>query len=358
MTSKQSTAAVMSFSPVGSILGYAGDIPTNIEALGWLPCDGRSLPSGDYKELYEAIKGAYGAPDATNFNIPALAGMFLRGVAHGASTDPSANARKALRPGGATGDAVGSMQPYGTAQPKEKIRATIPKYAVSEKGYDAGKAGRPAKWNSDQTTVNTGGGDLESRPVNKYVNYIIKIRDRTANGQPVQIPVGSIISFAAGTAPDPARWAVCDGKAVPPNGEWAALHTAIGFAHGETNEGEMVLPDYRGYFLRGISGSSGVDPDADSRKVPYPQGAPDKQGNSGNKIGSLQGFATGAPTSAPFRVTFTSLPKDRADSDGIDGLIRYLVHGFGAKTVSLSQQGGDSESRPVNLSIVWCIRAR
>lgn len=355
MTEFNSTAA--GFLPVGSILAYAGEVPAGIEASGWLPCDGRSLSSNDYKELFQSIQKAFGAPDNDHFNLPALEGMFLRGMAHGVETDPSAKSRKELRPGGATGDAVGSLQPYGTAQPKTKFTADIPNYNVERKRYDKGSAGNPAAWNDDTTTPEAGGGDKESRPKNKYIIYLIKIRERMANGHPVQVPVGALISFASAKAPDPARWVLCDGRALSPKGEWSALHSAIGFAHGETKDGEMVLPDYRGYFLRGVSGGSKIDPDAAERGVPYPDGAPGKQGNGGNKVASVQQFATGAPTSSPFTTTFTSLPKSRP-GDGIDGAVRYLVHGYGSRKVSLSQGGGDSETRPINLSIAWYMRAR
>jgi len=359
MNAAESGASGFSLLPVGSILPYAGEVPGNIEADGWLVCDGRALGRGDYRELFDAIGTAWGSPHESEFNVPAMAGMFLRGVAHGEDTDPSADARKAVQSGGASGDAVGSLQLYGTAQARTPFHASIPNYGVSKKGYDAGTAARPAAWNSDTTTVEVTGGDLESRPINKYTYYLIKCRERKANGQPVQIPVGSVIAFAGNSSsPDQAKWVPCDGRAVAPTGEWAALHKVIGFAHGETDEGEMVLPDYRGYFLRGVSGSSGKDPDAESRLVPYPQGSPDKQGNAGNKVGSLQGFATGAPTSSPFKVTFTSLPKDKTDKDGIDGLVRYLVRDYAARTVSLSQGGGDRETRPVNLSVNWYLRAR
>jgi microcystin-dependent protein len=343
--------------PVGTIMAYAGALP-NFEDQGWLACDGRPLLRERYKELWEAIGTAYGAPSDQEFNAPALEGMFLRGVVHDSTRDPSAKDRTPLRPGGNAGAQVGSLQPYGTATPGNPFEVTLENYDVSETRYDKGLAARPYKWSSADTVCSAGGGDKESRPINKYVYFIIKAASRTVTGRVVQPPVGSVMPFASEKNPDPTRWALCDGSRQPTNGEWELLFGAIQFAHGESDQGEMVLPDYRGYFLRGVSGQSNVDPDADERTAPYTEGQDGKKGNAGNQVGSEQSFATGAPTSVPFSTTFRSLPKDKADSDGIAGWVRYLVDSKGAKTVSLSASGGDPETRPWNLAIDWYIRAR
>lgn len=343
--------------PVGTIIAYAGAYSANLEEQGWLLCDGRAVDRAANAELWGAIGTAYGAPNDSQFNLPALAGMFLRGVAHGSDKDPSRADRVALRPGGNSGDSVGSLQPYGTAKPQSAFTAVIPKYDTSETKYDKGTAGRPYKWNGGSTTVEASGGDKETRPKNKYVYFIIKRSVRNVTGRVVQPPVGSVMPFAAPKNMDPAHWVLCDGKAVPTSGEFAALFAAIQFAHGQTNEGEMVLPDYCGQFLRGVSGSSGIDPDADGRTAPYPKGEDGKKGNSGNNVGSAQLDATGLPN-PPFKTTFYHLPKDKAGDDGISGAIRYLVHGADVKTVTLTQDGGDDESRPYNLAIDWYIRAR
>lgn len=343
--------------PVGSIMAYAGALP-NFEGLGWLVCDGKALSRENYKELWEAIGAAYGAPSDSEFNTPALEGMFLRGVNHTSERDPSAANRTPLRPGGNGGAQVGSMQPYGTARPKTNFRSRLAKYDVQETKYDKGVAARPYKWNSTEVAHLAQGGDKESRPINKYVHFIIKATSRTSTGRVVQPPIGSVMPFASVTNPEPARWTLCDGSRQSTKGEWALLFGAIQFAHGETSEGEMVLPDYRGYFLRSVSGKSAADPDADARTPPYPEGEVGKQGNAGNLVGSVQPFATGLPTSVPFSTTFVSLPMDKTDKDGIAGAVRYLVDGKTAATVSLTGEGGDVETRPWNVAIDWYIRAR
>jgi len=351
------TAADAGLLPVGTIVAYAGALP-DLKDQGWLPCDGAALARDKYPELWTAIGTGYGAPDDQSFNAPALAGMFLRGVAHGSKNDPSAAKRTALKLGGNVGDNVGSYQRYGTAKPTTSFEVKIDDYDVSESKYDKGKGTRPYKWNSDTKTCDATGGDKESRPINKYVYFIIKAMSRNTLGRAVQPPVGSVMPFAAPTNPDPAHWVLCDGTAQATNGEWAVLFAAIQFAHGESEQGEMILPDYCGYFLRGVSGASNVDPDADGRTAPYTDGKDGKKGNAGNQVGSVQPFATGAPTDTSFKTTFKSLPKDKAGDDGIAGAIRYLVSSATSTTVKLSASGGDAETRPNNLAIDWYIRAR
>lgn len=343
--------------PVGSIIAYAGALP-DFSSQGWLACDGKPLSRDTYQELWEAIGTAYGAPSDKEFNTPALEGMFLRGVNRDSTRDPSAADRTPLRPGGNGGNQVGSMQPYGTAAPKTKFRSRLKNYNVEKANYDKGVAARPYAWNSGDAAHLAQGGDKESRPINKFVYFIIKATSRTSTGRVVQPPVGAVMPFASKTNPEPARWTLCDGSRQSTKGEWALLFAAIQFAHGETSEGEMVLPDYRGYFLRGVSGESKVDPDADTRAPPYPDGEDGKKGNAGNLVGSVQPFATGLPTSTPFSTTFVSLPKDKTDKDGIAGAVRYLVDGKTATTVPLTSEGGDLETRPWNVAIDWYIRAR
>jgi len=81
--------------PVGTILAFGG-IVGNIPE-GWELCDGRALSSQEYKyeALYNAIATAWGDgtsgdlanPPTTDFNLPDLQGMFLRGAgSHGTQT--------------------------------------------------------------------------------------------------------------------------------------------------------------------------------------------------------------------------------------------------------------------------------
>ena len=99
-------------------------------------------------------------------------------------------------------------------------------------------------------------------------------------------PAGIIIPFAGPAENIPEGWMLCDGSAISRT-DYANLYSAIGVCWG-TGDGATTfnLPDLRGMFLRGVSGESGNDPDADSRVL-----LTDNGGNTGNNVGSYQGDA-------------------------------------------------------------------
>lgn len=98
------------------------------------------------------------------------------------------------------------------------------------------------------------------------------------------IPAGVIVPF--GGEEVPFGWMLCNGAEVSRT-EYANLYNAIGVCWG-IGDGSTTfnLPDLRGLFLRGVSGDSGNDDDADGRMV-----LNDNGGNTGNNVGSYQGDA-------------------------------------------------------------------
>ncbi|MBR6847482.1 MAG: tail fiber protein [Bacteroidales bacterium] len=98
------------------------------------------------------------------------------------------------------------------------------------------------------------------------------------------IPAGVIVPF--GGEEVPFGWMLCDGAEVSRT-EYANLYNAIGVCWG-IGDGATTfnLPDMRGVFLRGVSGASGNDEDAEDRLV-----LNDNGGNTGNNVGSYQGDA-------------------------------------------------------------------
>ena len=99
-------------------------------------------------------------------------------------------------------------------------------------------------------------------------------------------PAGMIVPFAGPADNIPEGWLLCDGSAVSRD-KYANLYRAIGVCWGTGNNASTFnLPDLRGMFLRGVSGESGNDADADSRMV-----LTDNGGNTGNNVGSYQGDA-------------------------------------------------------------------
>lgn len=94
---------VSSVTPGSIITRVTNAIPT-----GYLECNGASLATATYPELYSEIGNTFGG-DATNFNIPDFRGEFLRGWDHGRTADPDRNSRTS-RGDGVTGDNVGTKQ--------------------------------------------------------------------------------------------------------------------------------------------------------------------------------------------------------------------------------------------------------
>lgn len=201
--------------PVGSIMPFAG--PKENIPEGWKLCDGSLLSRTENTALYSAIGTAWGAGNGTTtFHIPDLRSMFLRGVDHGRALDPDRGDRGPMRAGGNTNDKVGSFQYHRLAAHKhtgETNAAGHHEHLVENRPYTGG--GYPLFWQSPSRsgdhsgythdmidashphfdnpsrkggTVHARGagthkhtftthlsGGNETRPVNAYVNYIIKL---------------------------------------------------------------------------------------------------------------------------------------------------------------------------------------
>lgn len=153
--------------PAGTVLIFAGK-PDNLPQ-GWLICDGSALSSDEYPDLFSNLSISWGdgsndASEETNFNLPDLRGLFLRGVDMGAGNDPDAGFRQAQNEGGNTGDEVGTIQtslsPGMDSEFNDPLTMT-PQMKVDESKLDK---------------IYSVSGASESRPVNASVYYIIKVR--------------------------------------------------------------------------------------------------------------------------------------------------------------------------------------
>ncbi len=180
---------------VGAVVPYGATVNEEaIRAQGWLFCNGNTVSRTEYAGLFAVIGTAHGAGDGTStFNLPDYRGIFLRGVDNGQHRDPDAAGRTASNSGGAIGDNVGSMERYATALPVASPFTTSMDgehtHTIAHVPHDnssyAVAGNYQAIWNSGFAyTANAGvhmhtvdsGGDAESRPVNTYVNYIIKFQ--------------------------------------------------------------------------------------------------------------------------------------------------------------------------------------
>ena len=144
-----------------------------LESWGWTVCDGRSLDRYHYPELFAALGYLYGGSGKA-FNLPDYRGYFLRGLDPGTGADPDRDKRTAPVPGGSA-EGVGSTQGCAFQQHEHQyLGASLAGAAAqgdqssattSQENYTTGGGAYPSDVKTSQT---------ETRPVNVYVNYIIK----------------------------------------------------------------------------------------------------------------------------------------------------------------------------------------
>lgn len=347
----------MSELPVGSILPFAGEIPSDLEDQGWLACNGREVSRSQYSELYQAIASAFGSAGTGVFNLPDFRGMFQRcymGDAPNPQTrDPDAADRSSTALGGNRGNQIGSSQLYGTAPARNPFQMDI--LDCTDRNCDKGCGTVVSTHNTGSVTVTSyTGGDLETRPVNRNVYYIIKYCS-TVGGQTVVPPVGTVIAYAgANDSTIPSDWAICNGAAHSSSdadwANWKDLYAAIGNAHGSTGTNAFNLPDYRGTFLRGVDLQSGRDKNATTRTAAAPGG------NIGDRVGSVEAAATAIPVTTSFVTTVPHIPTSDGHKD-VDGTVKvYYKYNAQSVNVTLTQKGGDAETRPRNYRVRYVIR--
>lgn len=148
------------------------------------------------------------------------------------------------------------------------------------------------------------------------------------------MPVGGILPWPTDVAP--ANYLPCEGGYYS-NTTYATLYAVLGTRYG-AGSGTFRVPDYRGYFLRGWSHTSGVDPDASSRTN---RG----DGTSGDNVGTAQGSQNLAHTHT---TTLNHSPLSTGAA--------YCLAPTGTPYSYGSGSSGGNESRPVNKSVLWIIR--
>ncbi len=194
----------------------------------------------------------------------------------------------------------------------------------------------------------------------------------------VLVPVGTVIAYAApinAVNPLPDGWLLCDGSPLRKT-DYDRLYAAIGTAYGDgrdndnnkVNGFDFNLPDYRGYFLRGVDAKSGHDLEIGAR-VPQKNG-----GNSRDSVGSFQPEALrmhSHPVDDPGH-THNIQEKEGvpilADINGGFGhgggagggrFTDFNKHPITTDTTNIRVKDfGGAETRPSNVSVNWLIRAR
>lgn len=92
--------------PSGTTIMFGGESPPK----GWFVCDGRELNTADYPSLFQVLGFKWGGNGTTKFNIPDMRGLFVRGLDGVLNRDPDKATRTFIKPGGSTGNNIGSLQ--------------------------------------------------------------------------------------------------------------------------------------------------------------------------------------------------------------------------------------------------------
>jgi microcystin-dependent protein len=156
--------------PPGTVVAYMGSAPP----AGWLLCNGASINRNDYASLYAVIGDSCGSENTAKFNLPDLRGRFLRGWDNGIGRDPDRAARIAMATGGFTGDKIGSIQADAFKNHTHPITDTYTNSSQTSAQGGTGNTGATGTLEQADTTANSSTGGSETRPINAYVNYIIK----------------------------------------------------------------------------------------------------------------------------------------------------------------------------------------
>lgn len=162
-----------------------------------------------------------------------------------------------------------------------------------------------------------------------------------------QLPAGAVTAFAMSTVPT--GWLECDGSAISRT-TYLALFRAIGTTYG-AGDGSTTfnVPDLRGIFIRGWSHGASVD--------------------SGRAIGTLQqddfeshthvfagdALGTHAHTFPTYNTQFDTANTIKAGSGVANGTATSSAVSAGTPS-GTNQNTGGTETRPVNLALMYCIK--
>lgn len=150
--------------PTGTIQPWPGSTPP----IGWMVCDGAAISRTLYSDLYSVLGTTYGSGDgSTTFNLPDLTGKFIRGLGGNAASlgQTQADAVKAhehllIGIGGQGGD---------LNSPTQVIQWDAALGGNATYRLQRSNAANPTAGRSSMT------GDVETRPVNLAMNYIIYV---------------------------------------------------------------------------------------------------------------------------------------------------------------------------------------
>jgi len=191
------------------------------------------------------------------------------------------------------------------------------------------------------------------------------------SAQSYGMPVGAVIAFAGkiltSSSGDSANqtdmqhfgWKVCDGSTLQIDGN-RPLYDAIGTLYGTPGEGQFLLPDYSGYFLRGVDAKGTVDQDQSARTVPTSTSS----GGTATGVGSEQPYALHDHTHKYLQVNTGTLPVGTLPPPATAAPPTLPVPP-NTETLGISVNApikveqkniSETEVRPVNMYVHWLIK--
>jgi phage-related tail fiber protein len=157
------------------------------------------------------------------------------------------------------------------------------------------------------------------------------------------LPVGSMVAFPAGDIP-PGFLEADGSKHSAAQYPALAAHLGTTFNKGDEGAGYFRLPDSRGEFLRGWDNGRGVDA---GRALGSAQADAFKEHRHLGGVGSVWGGSVD-----PFVYGRTDV-----DTPGQANSFVTESASTGVNSQGYTSKAGDSETRPRNLAVMWCIKA-
>jgi microcystin-dependent protein len=227
---------------------------------------------------------------------------------------------------------------FGTNSPL----GPLPAAKIQSKGITAGQIAADAVGTEEIAadavlTANIAAGQVTKEKLSPDLQAIIN----------QMTPAGTISAFGGTNLP--AGWLPCDGRALNST-QYPILYAAISTNWGAgiaASTNDFNLPDLRGLFLRGVTGSrtnQWADPDWASRTNVASFGG--RGGNRGNNVGSLQ---VGAIES--HRHTFSAVTGGSANTTASG-----IQHQFESTGGNPTSYAGGLETRPKNAYVNYIIK--
>ena len=181
------------------------------------------------------------------------------------------------------------------------------------------------------------------------LSFLILFSLRVSAVDVFPMPVGSILTFSGTVCPK--GFLDAQGSMLNKT-DYPRLWALYGTQYGSATATQFRTPNYRGYFLRGWDGSgSSVDVDNASRSAQY------SGGFSGANVGTLQqdGFRSHTHIQDAHSHSYTAVMNG---PDRTQGTVNPGNVGTGTtgQTVATNQNTGGNETRPKNISVLYCIK--